>query len=846
MSVSHSIIAFYFFVLLLLLVYCLHRYWIVFLYFRNRKKALKPPPLPENLPLVTVQLPVYNEVYVVERLIHAAASIDYPPDRLEIQVLDDSNDETSQAAAEAAGAARRQGLSVQHIRRESRAGFKAGALAEGLKTARGELVAVFDADFVPPKDFLLKTVPFFSDSSIGMVQCRWDHLNRDHSGLTQVQAMLLDAHFILEHTARHRSGRFFNFNGTAGIWRRQCIDSAGGWQHDTLTEDLDLSYRAQLQGWKFLFLPEVTAPAEIPVDVCSFKSQQHRWAKGGMETALKILPRLLKSSIPLRTKVEAVFHLTCNANYLLVLLLAAMAYPALVVRIVNGWRSLFLFDVILFWGATLPICLYYLVSQRQAGQPWMKRILYLPFLMAIGIGLSINNGKAVAEALLGFKSDFFRTPKFKIESRSDPWKTKKYRNAFARFGTAAEFFMGLYFLSAIGFACAFKVYDAIPFLALFCAGFFYISLLSLMQGRAGLVEKAVLLLVLLAGTAAQAEETRPASAKLLPPAAGLLYHGVHAGLSLSCGSAFSADELAAYETAAGKRAAIIGMDQNWFQGQTFPRAAASWITARGSVPYIRLMLWSGPQQYRNETAYSIENILAGRLDDAFRRWARDARDFAKPLLVEFGTEVNGNWYPWSGCRHGAGEQKAYGDPSAPDGPERFRDAYRRIITLMRGEGAGNITWVFHVNYCDWPDEPWNRLEHYYPGGDYIDWLGISVYGQQRPGTGGSPEFREIMDSVYPRLIKMCSDKPVFIAEFGTVQGSGADSQGRWAQKALADLAGGRWPRVAGFSWWNRAWQNDRNPAHDSSMRIQDNPALAAVFRELVGNNPCVLKGIIQP
>lgn len=484
MSAGHIIIGLYFGVLSLLMVYCLHRYWILYLYFRHRKQAAELQPLPENLPFVTVQLPVYNEVYVIERLINAAASIEYPPGRFEIQVLDDSTDETALLAEKAVDAIRGRGLFIEHIRRAHRTGFKAGALAEGLKTARGELVAVFDADFVPPVDFLLKTIPYFSDRGVGMVQCRWGHINRDYSCLTQVQAIYLDAHFILEHTARHLSGRFFNFNGTAGIWRRQCIESAGGWEHDTLTEDLDLSYRAQLAGWRFVFLPDVTAPAEIPVDVRSFKSQQHRWAKGGMETALKIIPRVLKSAVPLRTKIEAVFHLTCNANYLLVLLLSALAYPALVVRIVNGWESLFVFDVILFWGATAPICLYYLVSQKQAGQPWLRRIIYLPLLTATGIGLCINNGKGVAEALLGHRTDFLRTPKFKIEKKSDPWKTKKYRNIFDHFVTAAEFFMGIYFLSAIAFALSFHVYDAIPFLALFCGGFFYISFLSMIQKHA--------------------------------------------------------------------------------------------------------------------------------------------------------------------------------------------------------------------------------------------------------------------------------------------------------------------------------------------------------------------------
>jgi cellulose synthase/poly-beta-1,6-N-acetylglucosamine synthase-like glycosyltransferase len=377
------------------------------------------------------------------------------------------------------------GYRVDYLHRNNRCGYKAGALQEGLKQAKGELIAIFDADFVPQEDFLSQTVPYFSKPLVGMVQARWGHINRNYSFLTQVQAMFLDAHFILEHSARYLSGRFFNFNGTAGIWRKECITSAGGWQHDTLTEDLDLSYRAQLMGWQFVFVPQAVTPSELPVEINAFKSQQHRWSKGGIETARKLLPVIIKSNQTWRVKLEALFHLSCNINYLLVFMLALLAYPALVIRIAMGWRGLFIFDFILFWASTVPIGLYYLISQKEAGEPWMRKILHLPFIMAMGIGLCMNNGLGVLEALVGYKSEFIRTPKFKIEKKSDQWKYKMYRGYRKDIMTLIELGMGLYFLSAIIFAVLSEVYDAIPFLSLYTVGFVYISSVSLFQKYSG-------------------------------------------------------------------------------------------------------------------------------------------------------------------------------------------------------------------------------------------------------------------------------------------------------------------------------------------------------------------------
>src|SRR5687767_15271790 len=305
------ILATYFFVLVILAVYGWHRYYLVYLYMKNKDRH----PLPAGvatLPVVTVQLPIYNEMYVADRLIDAVCELDYPRELLEIQVLDDSTDETRIVAERAVQRNAAKGIDITYLHRTDRTGYKAGALEAGMKVAKGEFIAIFDADFIPTEDFLRRTVPFFVDAKVAMVQARWGHINQDYSLLTKIQSILLDAHFVLEHGGRNRAGLFFNFNGTAGIWRRTAIIDAGGWQHDTLTEDLDLSYRAQSRGWKFVFLPHLVAPAEVPVEMNSFKSQQHRWAKGSIQTCRKLLPRILQSDLPLGVKTEAFFHLTAN------------------------------------------------------------------------------------------------------------------------------------------------------------------------------------------------------------------------------------------------------------------------------------------------------------------------------------------------------------------------------------------------------------------------------------------------------------------------------------------------------------------------------------------------------
>src|SRR5499426_527721 len=392
-------LASYFFVLIILAVYGWHRYYLVYLYLRNRGKEPKTGSTLSPQPVVTIQLPLYNEMYVADRLIASVCAIKYPRELLEIQVLDDSTDETRGIAEAAVRRFAAEGVDIKYLHRTDRRGFKAGALEEGLKVARGEFVAIFDADFLPKPDFLTQLMPHFADQKVAMVQARWGHINQDYSLLTKIQSILLDGHFVLEHGGRNRSGLFFNFNGTAGIWRRNAIADAGGWQHDTLTEDLDLSYRAQLRGWKFVFLPGLIAPAEVPVEMNAFKSQQHRWAKGSIQTCRKLLPAILGSSLPARVKAEAFFHLSANFNYPLMCVLSVLMAPAMVIRYNMGWYEMLLIDVPLFFAATASVANFYLVCQRELHADWITRVKYLPFLMSIGIGLAINNTKAVFEAM---------------------------------------------------------------------------------------------------------------------------------------------------------------------------------------------------------------------------------------------------------------------------------------------------------------------------------------------------------------------------------------------------------------------------------------------------------------
>ena len=477
----------YTFALVMVSLYGLHRYSLIYLYYRHRRKRPEAPTPFDQLPRVTIQLPMYNEMFVARRIIEKACQIDYPRELLDIQVLDDSTDDTQAIAREVVEDARRQGHDIVYIRRDNRLGFKAGALANGLKTAKGEFITIFDADFVPDPDILQRSIHYFSDPKVAVVQTRWEHLNRNDSLLTRTQAILLDGHFVIEHVARNRSDRFMSFNGTAGTWRLAAIDDAGGWRHDTLTEDLDLSYRAQMRGWRICYLPELTAPAELPPEMAAFKAQQFRWTKGGAQTALKLLPRVMMSHLPLKVKVEAFFHLTAFSLHIYMAMLVLMMFPAMVLRNLpmeqgTYMRSAFDFGVLML--ATLSGSVFYLAGQFELFKTW-RTILYLPMIMALGVGLCASNTKALIEALLGRKSDFIRTPKYGSRpagSAPSPAAPKSARRK--RKGNVlpyVEFALGLYMV-----ACAIWSivhYDiawmSTGFLTLFAFGFFYVSLLTM-------------------------------------------------------------------------------------------------------------------------------------------------------------------------------------------------------------------------------------------------------------------------------------------------------------------------------------------------------------------------------
>ena len=474
----------YFVVMVILAMYGIHRYVLVYYFFKNRKRIAPPPPEISEWPRVTVQLPIYNERYVIERLMDAVAQFDYPRQLLDIQVLDDSTDETQEVARNCVERYQQLGLPISYIHRDNREGFKAGALQEGLKVARGEHIAIFDADFIPPADFLRNTVPYFADAKLAMVQTRWSYINRNYSKLTEVEAVLLDGHFVIEHSARFRTGLFFNFNGTAGIWRRAAIEDAGGWQHDTLTEDTDLSYRAQLRGWQFIYLPDIECPSELPVEMNAFKSQQARWAKGLMQTAKKIMPRVMRSNVPGAVKAEAFFHLTANISYPLMVLLSMILLPAMIVRFYQGWFQVLVIDLPLFIASTCSISSFYLAAERAIfPRTWKRTFLYLPFIMAVGIGLSVRNAVAVLEAIFGVKSEFVRTPKYRVEDgaqSSNAWATKKYRKK-AGWMPYAEVLLGFYFAAAVVYAIEMENYATVPFLLLFVWGYLYTGLMSLGQ-----------------------------------------------------------------------------------------------------------------------------------------------------------------------------------------------------------------------------------------------------------------------------------------------------------------------------------------------------------------------------
>ncbi|MBA2528195.1 MAG: glycosyltransferase [Pyrinomonadaceae bacterium] len=482
-----TVLILYFTILTVLAVYGGYRVKQVIDFWRYRKFVPQPKGqfAEEDLPHITLQLPLFNEMYVVERLVKAVTEIDYPRERLEIQVLDDSTDETVKLAADTVANYAKQGFDIHYVHRSDRTGFKAGALEQGLKIAKGELLAIFDADFVPKPDCLRKLVDFFTDPLVGCAQMRWSHINGDYNLLTRLQTIMLDGHFVVEQTTRNRTGGFFNFNGTAGIWRRRAIELSGGWQHDTLTEDTDLSFRAQLMGWKFVYLLDEEAPAEIPVEINAFKAQQRRWAKGVMQVAIKLYPRIWLAPLPLRVKLEMFFRLTGNISYPLMIVASFLQFPLLLVRYNQPFYHLMILDLPLLFFSSISVFLFYGTAVWYLDERRTPRMLHLPLVMGLGIGLAFSNARAVIEALLGIKSDFVRTPKYSVERPSDEtWKAKKYKRKRGLL-PLLELSFSVYFLLAIVYAARLRMWGTIPFLSLFFFGFGYMGVMSILQTTSG-------------------------------------------------------------------------------------------------------------------------------------------------------------------------------------------------------------------------------------------------------------------------------------------------------------------------------------------------------------------------
>jgi cellulose synthase/poly-beta-1,6-N-acetylglucosamine synthase-like glycosyltransferase len=475
----------------ILTVYGIHRYVQVFLYHKYRRNVPAPAGKFSELPQVTVQLPMYNEMYVAERVIEAACQLDWPREKLQIQVLDDSTDGSAAIARECCERMRRAGHNVEYVHRTNREGYKAGALANGLATATGEFVVIFDADFVPTRDMLRGAIHFFADPNVGCVQTRWDHINRSQSMLTRCQAIFLDGHFMIEHTARNRSGRFINFNGTAGIWRKKAIEDSGGWQHDTLTEDVDLSYRAQLRGWQFIFMPEMLAPAELPPEIVAFKQQQHRWTKGQVQTAVKLLPSIMRAPLPWFVKLEAFFHLTNTAVYLPAVVLSLILFPVWYVdpELFNSPSQLAAVSIASFCGLlTASAGTFYMLSQKAVGRSTLVTMGMIPFLLALGMGISVINGLAVLEGLFGRgNTEFVRTPKY---GNGKDWKRKagSFKNKLSVL-PFIEIVFGLYMVACTAIAVwTHSASGTIPFLVIFAFGYLYVGVLTLhsrwLSGRA--------------------------------------------------------------------------------------------------------------------------------------------------------------------------------------------------------------------------------------------------------------------------------------------------------------------------------------------------------------------------
>jgi cellulose synthase/poly-beta-1,6-N-acetylglucosamine synthase-like glycosyltransferase len=474
----------YVFSLLLLCSLGIHRYYLLYIYSRKKNNIPKLKGRFSKLPKVTIQLPVFNEMYVVERLISSVCEIDYPKELLQIQVLDDSNDQTTEIANRCVQYFKDMGFYIVCLHRDNRDGYKAGALSEGLKSAEGDLIAIFDADFIPPKDFLKKTVDYFYDPKVGILQVRWGHVNPEYSMLTKAQSILLDGHFMIEQSSRFNNGLFFNFNGTAGVLRKSCIETSGGWQQDTLTEDLDLSYRAQLEGWKLIYLKDLIADAEVPVDMNAFKSQQHRWAKGTAQTAIKILPRILKrDDLSIKIKAEALFHFFGYISYLPLLMLLLLMFPMGYFWQSVGIKYSVVFNMAAIMAGTLSFVLFYLMTLFETHRDkWYQYVLYVPITLSIGVGLTINNAKAVIEAFMGKSSAFVRTPKYAVTSKDEAWLSRNYVSS-KQLTVMIEITLGIIFLVRMLYAVSEGDYGFVPFLLMLQFGFLYVAYYSFLHSR---------------------------------------------------------------------------------------------------------------------------------------------------------------------------------------------------------------------------------------------------------------------------------------------------------------------------------------------------------------------------
>ena len=483
LTIAYIIIGIYSLALLLIFFYSLSQLNLLVNYLGQRRKQKEAPRFnlmdPREIPFVTIQLPIYNEKYVVGRLLENIARLEYPKSKLEIQVLDDSTDDSVGETAAKIAELRKSGLDIQHIRRENREGFKAGALKEGLKIAKGEFIAIFDADFLPDADWLKKTVPYFKDAEIGVVQTRWGHINRDYSTLTRIQAFALDAHFTLEQVGRNAKGHFINFNGTAGIWRKQCILDAGNWEGDTLTEDLDLSYRAQLKNWKFKYLEDVETPAELPVVISAARSQQFRWNKGGAENFRKTVLSVIKArNIPLKTKFHGVMHLLNSSMFLCVFLVAILSIPMLYIKNTFGHLG-WIFEVTSFFIVStiiLFICYWFTYKSIQGSglDNFVDYIKLFFTFFSVALGFSLHNTVAVLEGHMGKRSEFVRTPKFNIQNLKDSWKGNKYLVTKLSPNTILEFALMLYFLFGMYSAIPLNDFGLFPFHLMLFVGFGFV------------------------------------------------------------------------------------------------------------------------------------------------------------------------------------------------------------------------------------------------------------------------------------------------------------------------------------------------------------------------------------